>query len=182
MLPKAGSPEVFSDIPLFAEAVRVLGPKVFSMDNLPASLLQFGPDWWAEQCPGYDINFEWASNYDYGNPQKNRKRLFVIGAKSDLGFYFIPEGQKPGDRGWAKQVMQTGKFMPVEFTTYLSAYVKWFLEGNRPEDFPQATFERHIKPNQHIDNAKQGWCEMYGYACQAQACRFCGSRKGCPNV
>lgn len=316
MYHRPGHDSVFSDISNFAEAVRVLGPKVFAMDNLPPSLFQFGPDWWAAQCPGYDIDFEWVSNFNYGNPQKHRNRLFVIGAKSDLGFYFIPgekpgeltdsvgqrlqglapdapnhfvqdeedwadgffrymtglsispgdggerltlrefrkffgpqpsrtnlqyytkigklskrigyqkipssgpcpvlckystvfksedcrlltvrerarmqgcpddfvfipEGQKPGDRGWAKQVMQTGKFMPVEFTTYLSAYVKWFLEGNRPEDFPQATFERHIKPNQHIDNAKQGWCEMYGYACQEQVCRFCGSRKGCPNA
>lgn len=311
VLPKAGDPGVFSDIPLFAEAVRVLGPKVFSMDNLPASLLQFGPDWWAEQCPGYDIDFEWVSNYNYGNPQKNRKRLFVIGAKSDLGFYFIP-GEKPGEltdsvgqrlRGLApdapnhcifgdddivdswytyqvdpstppedkskltvrelreysagyrpgqtlkaynrkgvlitklgrakmadsgschvltarnnslkedatpltvrerarlqgvpdnfiflqgsetpakggKLIIQTGKCMPVEFTSYLSAYVKWFLEGNRPEDFPQATFERYIKPNQHIDRAKQEWCAVYGYACH-QVCRFCGSSKGCPNV
>lgn len=91
-----GHDPVFSDIPNFAEAVRVLEPKVFAMDNLPPSLFQFGPDWWAAQCPGYDIDFEWVSNFNYGNPQKHRKRLFVIGAKSDLGFYFIP-GEKPGE-------------------------------------------------------------------------------------
>lgn len=91
-----GSPEVFSDIPDFAEAVRTFRPRVFAMDNPPGSLQQFGPDWWAEQCPGYDIDFEWVSNFNYGNPQKGRKRLFVIGARSELGFYFIP-GEKPGD-------------------------------------------------------------------------------------
>ena len=109
-------------------------------------------------------------------PLTVRERARLQGVPDD--FIFLLGDETPA-RG-SKLIIQTGKCMPVEFTSYLSAYVKWFLEGNRPEDFPQVTMKRYLNPN--IDRAKQEWCEVYGYTCQDQVCRFCGSRKGCPNV
>lgn len=78
------------DIPEFVDAVKTLKPKFFVMDNLPRSLQV--ADWWyyAEQLPEYDIHFEWVSNYNYGNSQRMRRRLFVIGSLKSLGFYFVP--------------------------------------------------------------------------------------------
>lgn len=78
------------DIPQFVEAVQKLRPKFFVMDNLPKSLIVADWAWYMENLPDYDIHFEWINNYGYGNVQKNRKRLFVIGSLRELGFYFIP--------------------------------------------------------------------------------------------
>lgn len=78
------------DIPQFIEAIKKLRPKFFAMDNLPKSLIVADWAWYMENLPDYDIHFEWVNNYGYGNVQKNRKRLFVIGSLRELGFYFIP--------------------------------------------------------------------------------------------
>lgn len=111
-------------------------------------------------------------------PLTIRERARLQGVPDD--FIFLQGAETPA-RG-SRLIVQPGKCMPVEFTSYLSAYVKWFLEGHRPEDFSQVTMERYIRPNPNVDRAKQEWCAVYGYACQDQVCRFCGSRKGCPNV
>ena len=73
----------------FIDIVSAFQPKFFAIDNLPRSLTEFNCDNWKERLPEYDIFFEYISNGNYGNAQK-RKRLFVIGAKKELGFYFIP--------------------------------------------------------------------------------------------
>ena len=83
-----------ADIPDFINAVKKFSPKMFAMDNLPKSLISADWQWYHEQLPEYDILFEWVSNYNYGNIQKHRRRLFVIGAKKELGFHFIPN-EKP---------------------------------------------------------------------------------------
>ena len=77
-------------IPQFVECVQRFRPKFFAMDNLPKSLTAATWEYWNTELPDYDIHFEWINNYGYGNIQKNRKRLFVIGSKKELGFYFIP--------------------------------------------------------------------------------------------
>jgi site-specific DNA-cytosine methylase len=78
------------DIPQFVEAVQTLQPKFFVMDNLPKSLIVADWSYYMDALPDYDIHFEWVNNYGYGNVQKNRKRLFIIGSKRELEFYFIP--------------------------------------------------------------------------------------------
>lgn len=78
------------DIPEFIEAINHLKPKFFAMDNLPKSLLVADWKFYAEALPEYEIHFEWISNHGYGNLQKFRNRLFVIGAKKGLNFNFIP--------------------------------------------------------------------------------------------
>lgn len=85
------------DIPEFVEAVQKLKPKFFVMDNLPKSLLGANAKYWAESFPEYDIHFEWINNFGYGNIQKHRRRLFVIGSLKELGFYFIPGEQENKD-------------------------------------------------------------------------------------
>lgn len=305
-------PGVFSDIPQFAEAIQMFGPKTFAMDNLAPSLREFTPEWWHNMLPDYDIFFQWIGNWNYGNPQVNRRRLFVMGARKELGFYFVPgerpgeltdtlgkrianippdvlnnvtlkdddrmerfyrymfnlppeegeghvtfaefreavkdtptgrvfttynklgkavhkigyskvsldryapvlyarpgafrgdncqpltirerariqgcpdsfvfvpEDARPGTPGHTKLVVQTGKFMPVEFCTYLTGYIKWFLEGNVPEHYPASTGQRCLRPNVEVNNAQWEWCKNWGYTSQVKACEWCGSRDGCP--
>ena len=76
------------DIPEFIEALQLIKPRFFVMDNLAPSLIAVPASKWAEEFPDYDIFFEWISNYNYGNQQKGRKRLFIIGAKKEEGFVF----------------------------------------------------------------------------------------------
>jgi site-specific DNA-cytosine methylase len=59
------------------------------MDNLYPSLTVYPSEFYAKMLPDYDIFFEFISNYHYGNIQKNRKRLFLIGAKKELKFNFV---------------------------------------------------------------------------------------------
>jgi len=77
-------------IPMTVAAVKEIDPKFFAMDNLPKMVDIFPAQYWIDQFPDYDIYFEWISNHHYGNPQKNRKRFFIIGAKKELNFVFKP--------------------------------------------------------------------------------------------
>ncbi len=78
------------DIPLFCEMVDALQPRFFVMDDLPKSLGAFTMEDYARMMPGYDLYPEWISNYHYGNCQKNRRRLFMIGALKSEEFVFRP--------------------------------------------------------------------------------------------
>ncbi len=78
------------DLPLFVDSVRKLRPRFFAMDNLPKSLLVFTAGVYAEALPEYDLYFEWVSNWGYGNVQKNRNRVFVIGALKSERWAFHP--------------------------------------------------------------------------------------------
>jgi site-specific DNA-cytosine methylase len=78
------------DIPIFVHYVQRITPRFFVMDNLPMSLLACDAKYWIKAFPDYDIFFEWISNYNYGNLQKNRNRMFVIGAKKSEKFVFVP--------------------------------------------------------------------------------------------
>jgi site-specific DNA-cytosine methylase len=78
------------DIPLFTEMISMLRPRFFVMDDLPKSFIAYSAKEYAAQLPEYDLFFEWISNYHYGNIQKNRLRLFVIGALKKERFTFVP--------------------------------------------------------------------------------------------
>ena len=79
------------DIPLFVEMISKVKPKFFAMDNLPMSLKEaFTIEKYKELLPEYDLFPEWISNYHYGNIQEFRRRFFLIGAKKELNFVFVP--------------------------------------------------------------------------------------------
>lgn len=81
---------ISSDIRKYINAIKEFQPKVFAMDDLPGSLDCVGWEVYHELLSDYDVFFEWINNYGYGNIQKARKRLFVIGAKKELHYTFIP--------------------------------------------------------------------------------------------
>lgn len=87
---KTSRDELAGDTPLLVEMLKEIKPKFFMMDNLPRLLESYTWKNWHEVLPEYDIFFEWISNYNYGNIQKGRKRLFVIGAKKEYGYVFRP--------------------------------------------------------------------------------------------
>jgi len=78
------------DIPLFCDLVARLKPRFFVMDDLPRSLDAFTMEEYHNKLPDYDLFPEWVSNWGYGNIQKNRNRMFMIGALRDEKFIFYP--------------------------------------------------------------------------------------------
>lgn len=84
------APDDPGDIPVFTELIQKIRPRYFVMDNLPGSLVAYPMSKWHEELPGYELYPEWVSNYHYGNTQKNRKRFFLIGARSGEGYVFVP--------------------------------------------------------------------------------------------
>lgn len=78
------------DIPLYCDLVARLRPRFFVMDDLPRSLDAFTMEQYHEKLPDYDLFPEWVSNWGYGNIQKNRNRMFMIGALRAERFVFRP--------------------------------------------------------------------------------------------
>lgn len=79
-----------SDLPLFLKYVAQFRPRFFLMDDLPAS---FGPlpmSEYVRMLPDYDLFPEWISNWGYGNIQKYRNRMFIVGALKSEKFAFVP--------------------------------------------------------------------------------------------
>jgi len=56
-------------------------PKVFLMENLPKSLEMVPEDVWAKSLPDYELVFHDLPCTAWGNSQKTRKRLVLIGLK-----------------------------------------------------------------------------------------------------
>jgi DNA (cytosine-5)-methyltransferase 1 len=84
------------DIPLFINMVKELKPRYFVMDDLPMSFIAFPMEKYAEALPEYDLFPEWISNWGYGNVQKGRKRMFMIGSLKSEKFTFRPMEKDPG--------------------------------------------------------------------------------------
>lgn len=78
------------DIPDFVNAVAMIQPKYFFMDNLPGSLAAYPIDLWRCKLPNYKVMATMVSNYHYGNIQKHRFRLFYFGWQDHLPFKFYP--------------------------------------------------------------------------------------------
>jgi DNA (cytosine-5)-methyltransferase 1 len=78
------------DIPLFLDYVADLKPDYFVMDDLPKSFLALPMSEYHERLPDYDLFPEWISNYHYGNAQRFRKRMFMVGARRSEGYAFVP--------------------------------------------------------------------------------------------
>lgn len=77
-------------IPDLIANIAEVRPRFFFFDNLPKSLQAVPMDYWHKMLPDYDLYPEWVSNYHYGNMQKNRKRMFMIGALKEEKFVFRP--------------------------------------------------------------------------------------------
>lgn len=78
------------DIPLFCDLIAQIKPRFFVMDDLPLSFGAFPMEEYVKKLPDYDLFPEWISNFHYGNIQKNRKRMFMLGALKQEKWVFLP--------------------------------------------------------------------------------------------
>jgi DNA (cytosine-5)-methyltransferase 1 len=85
-----------ADIPLFVDLVAKIKPRFFVMDDLPRSFLAFPMEEYHKRLPDYDLFPEWVSNWGYGNVQKGRNRMFMIGSLKDERWAFRASEQEHG--------------------------------------------------------------------------------------
>lgn len=98
--PKVTDP---GDIPLFTKLVSKIKPRYFVMDDLPKSFCAYSMGDYHAALPEYDLFPEWISNYNYGNIQKHRRRMFMVGSLRDERFTFVP-GEFHHDRTVADEI------------------------------------------------------------------------------
>lgn len=79
-----------ADIPLTVDLMTRFKPRYFAMDNLPKSFDAYPIEKYAQHFPDYDLFPEWVSNWGYQNTQKGRNRMFLIGARKEERFTFVP--------------------------------------------------------------------------------------------
>lgn len=119
-----------------------------------------------------------------GVPYSIRERARIQGFPDDFEFYGTVLGRERGHPVWnhdknMHMVRQTGKAMPLQFCTYVSAQVRAHIEGQDWFDDERCTNTRVIQPNEYVDQAKEWYCENVGYANQERACQACQLAPGC---
>lgn len=105
--------EDVSDIPLFLKLVAHFQPRFFLMDDLPDSFSAFPMEEYVKLLPEYDLFPEWISNWGYGNIQKHRNRMFIVGALKKEKFAFVP-GEAEHTRGVKDDILDLIGFEDLE--------------------------------------------------------------------
>ncbi len=103
------------------------------------------------------------------NPLTMRERARIQGCPDN--FIFQPLDFIDDFHTYQALYKQTGKFMPVEFNRYVAKQIAAHIKG---KPF-KSTGQRLIKPNEYVDEAKQTYCDLYGYRGQRQKtiCQAC---------
>ena len=143
------------DIPLFLEYVAKIKPRYFVMDDLPQSFIALPMREYHRLLPDYDLFPEWISNYHYGNPQKHRNRMFMLGSLKKEAWAFIP-GEKDGWTNWTVQTRIEdieGKYGTLPnhddhtIEGYSSRFINMRSRGDRPSwGEVQDYFLKHQRP------------------------------------
>lgn len=90
---KMGEPKNNKSLSLFIESVNLFQPKLFFMENLPALLDTYGKQNLKEAFPRYDLKFIQGPVSIFGNSQRTRKRLLVVGCNRK--YDMLPVIKKP---------------------------------------------------------------------------------------
>lgn len=68
-----------------AKYINAIQPKYFFIESKLAYLKEI------PEVEGYTYQLEWVGNHYYGNPQRTRNRLWVMGVRSDINWKFVPQ-------------------------------------------------------------------------------------------
>lgn len=80
---KLSDPNDNKSMALYLKSIKVIKPKVFMMENLPKLMEIYDEKFWSDSFPSYDFIFHKCSVSKFGNSQKDRVRLLVIGLNKD---------------------------------------------------------------------------------------------------
>lgn len=79
-----GKPREDACLSLFLSSIKQFKPKVFVMENLPKLMDLIPQPEWEQNLPEYRLIVHCHSVVDFGNSQKSRKRLLLVGVRKDL--------------------------------------------------------------------------------------------------
>ena len=78
-----GKPREDVCLSLFLSSIKQLKPKIFVMENLPKLMDLIPQPEWEQNLPEYRLIVHCHSVIDFGNSQKSRKRLLLVGVLKD---------------------------------------------------------------------------------------------------
>ena len=85
---KLSNPNDNKSIALYLMSIKLIKPKIFMMENLPKLMDIYDEKFWYNNFPDYSFIFHKCSVSNFGNSQKDRIRLLVIGLdKTYFGTY-----------------------------------------------------------------------------------------------
>lgn len=84
---KMFNPKQNESLQFYIFCVNKYQPEIFMMENLPAIMKNISIKDWKDYLPGYDLLFLDHSVFDFGNNQKTRKRLVIIGTKKFTRYF-----------------------------------------------------------------------------------------------
>jgi site-specific DNA-cytosine methylase len=106
------------------------------------------------------------------HPRRNlpftlRERARIQGCPDDFIFYGekLPWNHEKN----SDMIKQTGKFMPVQFCTYISKQIAAHIKKKKF----RSSGNQLINHSKYIDEAKTWYCENVGYNHQKQVCKAC---------
>lgn len=74
-----GKPREDLTLTMFMQSIERFEPKIFLMENLPKLMDLIPLEEWQQKLPNYELLVHCHSVFDFGNSQKSRKRLILIG-------------------------------------------------------------------------------------------------------
>lgn len=80
---KLGNPKENKSLDLVIRAIQKYNPEIFLIENLPRMLDLLPKDFFKENFPNYRVIYHCHSVIEFGNSQKSRKRLIIIGVRRD---------------------------------------------------------------------------------------------------
>lgn len=79
-----GKPREDKCLSLYLSSVKTFKPKIFIMENLPKLMDLIPIEEWESNLKDYKLIVHCHSVFDFGNSQKSRKRLLLVGIRKDL--------------------------------------------------------------------------------------------------
>lgn len=113
-----GKPKEDESINTFITITQQLQPKVFLMENLPKLLDFITQGEWETLFLDYDLIFHTYSVMEYGNSQKSRVRLTLIGVRKGLSSFKLEAFQrvfKVRDVKFTRELLEDTRLLPKFF-------------------------------------------------------------------
>jgi len=113
-----GKPREDESINMFIKVTQRIQPKVFLMENLPKLLDFITLNDWGTLFLDYDIVYHTTSVSDYGNSQKSRVRLTLIGVRKGQSSFKIEPFQrifKVRDIKSTRELLECSRLLPKYF-------------------------------------------------------------------